>query len=122
MAIVRNRIARQTTPAGAAWLTELADGQEVTVWLRSGWKVTGTVNHDQGRPDVKQGKNGADVRTMTVLRLNGTVTVLRLNVAKLAREGYKSEQEARLMLVPVENIELIGVKVQEPAASKAQTT
>jgi hypothetical protein len=47
-------------------------------------------------------------------------TVLRLNKAKLAevgREGHQPEQESKSMLVPVEDIELIGVELQEPVGA-----
>jgi hypothetical protein len=69
--------------------TGLRSGQEVTVWLRSGWRVIGKVSH---------GKDGADVPA---------VAFLQLSAAKLARDEYESEQTAEMTLLPVEDIELI---------------
>jgi hypothetical protein len=60
----------------------------VTVWLRSGWKVTGTLS----------GSNKA-------------VTVFRINNAKILEPGQKrsrSEKVAAFILVPVKDIELIS--------------
>jgi hypothetical protein len=80
-----------TAPAGADWLTPLTPDDragKVTVWLRSGWKVTGTLS----------GSNKA-------------VTVFRINNAKILEPGQKrsrSEKVAAFILVPVKDIELIS--------------
>jgi hypothetical protein len=60
--------------------------RQVTVWLRSGWRVTGI-------------SDSADVPP----------TRLRLNDAKFAREGEKSEKTAEMVVVWVDDIELISV-------------
>jgi len=63
------------------WRTALGDKKEVTVWLRSGWKVAGTVIDNAG-------------------------PIWRLKDATLTRQGYPSET-AEFALVAVEDIELI---------------
>jgi hypothetical protein len=87
---------KPTTLEGVSWLADLPNDQEVTVWLHSGGRVTGTVKRDQDRTDV------------------GTVTVLRLNGATVIREGYESKRPEKVVLVPVKDIDMINV-VQRPA-------
>jgi hypothetical protein len=60
--------------------------RQVTVWLRSGWRVTGI-------------SDSADVPS----------TALRLNDATFAREGDESERTAERVVVWVNDIELISV-------------
>jgi hypothetical protein len=77
------------------WLAGLPKERSdaVTIWLRSGQKVTGTMH------DVNPGK----VANLTVLRLDG---------AKVWPDGSGQEQDALYLLVPVDDIKLIGVDVK----------
>lgn len=69
-----------------AW-TVVPSSRQVTVWLRSGWKITGINDTD-------------DVLPM----------VLKLNEARFAREGRdKSEHTADMVYVLAEDIELVSV-------------
>ncbi len=99
-----------TTRAGADLYAALRPDdreREVTVWLRSGWKVTGKVSA-QDRPDQEQPKGRADVRSVTVLRLYDA------KLANPGQDGLQLEQKAKSVLVLVEDIELIGVELQPP--------
>jgi len=95
---VREAIGRnppQPSLAGAAWLTALGDNRQVTVWLRSGWKVAGTV------------ADRANVPAATVWRLDG---------ARLTREGDEPV-EPEFVLVSVGDIEMITKSKPDPAVS-----
>jgi hypothetical protein len=96
---------QKATPAGVDWRAALGDNRKVTVWLRSGTKVAGTVNKWYP-PDVEQGRDHADVSTKTILRLDE---------ATLTREGAESGAQSggqpktiEFVLVSVEDIELIA--------------
>ena len=80
----------EPTPARAALLAHLEAGQSVTVWLLSQWKITGKVTGEY----------------------DDTSTVLRLENVKLEQQHH--EMEADSVLVPVQEIQLIGVNVREP--------
>jgi hypothetical protein len=110
----RNMVRRRqptTTSAETAQPTRLAEDQDVTatVWLRSGWIITGTIRRGEDRSDV------------------GTLTLLPLKEARLRRKRDEAgqtgnpvrgpdegEQRAEFVLVPFEDIELIGVNLQRP--------
>jgi hypothetical protein len=84
----------QPTPKAAEWLDaltadELKQEVTVTISLRSGWTVTGTV----ADPDNYKGRN---------------VAVWRINTATLGQDGSPREK-AHYVLVPVMDIELIRV-------------
>jgi hypothetical protein len=115
------------TPPEADWLTTLGlKNQKVTVWLSSGWKVTGTVEGQY--PAYERQRQGCAV---TLLRLNDPAA----ESTKPGQEGFKLEQASKhpdrsglleqrptvertvpFVLVPVEDIELI--RVAEPATTK----
>ncbi len=77
------------------WLADLAkeQGVEVTVWLRSGQHVTGTIN-------------------VPSLGTIGTATALRLNKVRIGPANSGPDQTARFVLVPVDDIAMVGVDVQ----------
>ncbi len=52
----------------------------------------------------------------------GTVTALRLDDVKLWPDGSGPELSAEYLLVPVDDIKLIGVEVKPTASSKAGNT
>jgi hypothetical protein len=101
-----------TVSAEAAWLTALGlKDRQVTVWLRTGRKVTGLANGQY--PSHKRRRNGA-------------VTRIRLKDAKVTEDGdsgsgseYASATELEheptgmFVWVSVEDIELIGAESQE---------
>ncbi len=89
------------TVARNDWLTDLRKARQgtVTIWLRSGGKVTGTVN---------------DPNPGTV----GPLTALRLHDVTLLPDGSGQEQQALYLLVPLDDIKLIGVDVK-PVQSQA---
>jgi hypothetical protein len=78
-----------------AQIANLRADQNVTVWLGSRWKVTGKV----------------------VGTYDGTIAVLELKEAKLEQEGNEPSLEADFMLVPVQDIQLIGINVHETSAA-----
>ena len=92
----------------------LGDVQEstVTVWLRSGWTLTGTMKSQDGS-DAGQSQDRGDVSTRTVLRLNG---------ATLVRAEDHTELTQDFVLVPVADIELIGVKAKNPETPEVKPT
>jgi hypothetical protein len=97
----RNKIRRDRKhKAGSPdrWRAALGDKREVTVWLRSGWKVAGKVTDNADRAG----------------------TIWRLEKATLTREGNQSET-AELVLVAVEDIELITEPRPTPAPTPAPT-
>jgi hypothetical protein len=79
---------KEPTPARAALLAGLEPDQDVTVWLHSQWKVTGTV-----------------------VGYDAAMTVLQLRDAKLMQKGFLSESKAD-MRVPVQDIQLIRADVR----------
>jgi hypothetical protein len=93
-------IETSTNPTGADWhktLDGLPPGHEVTVWLGTGWSVTGTVND----------KDPSE----WVFRINGAKLV------RLKSDGNQPEGVSGLqpfVLVPVKDIELITWGFQEP--------
>ncbi len=90
------------TVARNDWLTDLRKARQgtVTIWLRSGGKVTGTVN---------------DPNPGTV----GPLTALRLHDVRLWPDGSGQEQHAALyLLVPLDDIKLIGVDVKPIASTR----
>jgi hypothetical protein len=95
-------------------LTLLGDVGEktVTVWLRSGWTLTGTI----------KGQHGSGAGQSQDRGVATTVTVLRLNGARLARGDGQPEQAADFVLVQIADIELIGVAVREPAPPGGKPT
>jgi hypothetical protein len=92
---------KETKATAADWISPLPPSRQSTVWLHSGWRVTGI---------IEQGKDGADVPTGPVLRLND---------ATLTRDGDESKQMAEFVLVPVNDIELIGVAVRDQPTTVA---
>jgi hypothetical protein len=60
---------QKTTPARSYWRSALGDKPEVTVWLRSGTKVAGTVSNWYPS-EVEQDKNHANILTGELLRLD----------------------------------------------------
>jgi hypothetical protein len=100
---------RQTaTPAGDDWRTALGDNRNVIVWLRSGTKVSGIANKWYPA-DADQGKDRADVSTITILRLDDVT---------YTREGDPPER-AEFVWVPVEDIAMIA---KSPPAQATSST
>lgn len=92
----------QTAAASSAWLDALGDGinQEVTVWLHTGWRVTGIV-------------------VGPISPHAGQPTVVRLNAVRLAQRGdtaYEPEQAGGSVLLAAEDIQLITIGLNEPAS------
>ena len=86
------------------WLTDLADNQEVTVWLRSGRQVTGVIV-EQFPPNT---------RDATVFRIKNAHSVP--NGTVLPQQASWPGPKGRYVLVAVKEIELID---PWPAAKEA---
>jgi hypothetical protein len=82
--------------ARAALLAALTEEQEVIVWLSSGWKITGKVG-----------------------KLERNSAVLRVQGAKLEQHNQSAWHAE--VLVPVEDIQLIGVGAPEKRGESEQT-
>lgn len=99
---------QQATSAGAYWRTAFDEGQKVTVWLRSGTKIAGTVS-DWYPSKVEQGKDRADV--------------LRLHTATITRDGVHPESaDCEFVLVSVEEIEVIAKATPDQTTSGSSPT
>jgi hypothetical protein len=102
---------RVATSAGGYWRTALGnDDRKVTIWLRSGTKVTGVVK--KWYPD--DGQHGKD-RAGTLIH-----AVLRLEGMTLTRQGSDEETaDLEFMLVSINDIELIAKARVSPDPSAA---
>jgi hypothetical protein len=99
-----------THPEGELdWTVGLPDGRRVTVWLRSGWRITGQVKVVADRADAAMRPSFLD-----------------LDNAELEREGDRPRQKAGaekpgMVRVPVDAIELLlsedDEKPEEPAST-----
>jgi hypothetical protein len=99
-----------THPEGELdWTVGLPDGRRVTVWLRSGWRITGQVKVVADRADAAMRPSFLD-----------------LDNAQLEREGDRPRQKAGaekpgMVRVPVDAIELLlsedHEKPEEPAST-----
>ena len=85
--------------AAGYWRTALGESRKVTIWLRSGTKVSGIVTNWYP-DDGQQGKDHADMLINAVLRLEDVT---------LTREGSHTENaKFESMLVSLDDIELIA--------------
>jgi hypothetical protein len=93
------------SPAEPDWFAALGDEQqlEVTFWLRSGWVVTGTMNKE----------DRASARTSRLCRLDEPELLAKPANYTQGQPGW--DQPLACLLVPVEDIELIGAKDQNQA-------
>lgn len=99
---------QQRALAGGYWQTALGETKNVTIWLRSGTKVAGTV--ENWYPDDK--KQDKD-RTGSVINV-----VLKLQDVTLTRQGSHEESATfEFMLVSVDDIELIAKVQPRPTAA-----
>ncbi len=97
--MARDRMALDRSPDEDALIGALDEGhrgQEVTVWLRSGGTVSGFVEQQK--------------------RSTG---VLRLRRATVVHEADPADSAADLLLVPLDDIALIGAKVESPSTTSS---
>ena len=89
----------QPIPAIADLRIALRDPQQVTIWLRNGWTVTGTT--------AEQGSGDGESK-------HPTVTVLRLENVTLEKAAAQIGT-ANSVLVPIGEIDLIATGFSNPA-------
>lgn len=105
-----NAEAEQGRDIQSDWITALGDCREVTIWLRSGRQVTGTI----------EGQFPANARDAAVFRIK--------NASLVTKDSHPSQRvsvlvsEGKCVLVSVKEIERIDINDSESGDTKVGRT